>query len=413
MNPTVRFAPSPTGQLHIGGVRTALFNYAFAKKFKGSFLLRIEDTDKERSKKEYEDEILDIFKKFNLKFDKIYYQSQNKQLHTYYLDKLVEKGYAYKEDNGPYRFKVDKSVNNFEYNDLILGKIKIPSDNIEDFSIARSDKNPTFILTNVIDDHNEGITNVIRGNDHSINTVKQNLICKALKLNKIQYAHIPLIHDMSGKKLSKRFNTTNVNEYLKNGYLIDSIFNFIIKLGNNFNDVEFLNLETAIQNFEIDKTVLSPAKFDIEKLNFINQYYLKKISLDQFKIQLSESNILFIQDLKIELIYKEILSRCITLNDINLEVNKLINFFKKKEILKVNEEEITLIKKIYEVIQNLHDDHNIIKVLEGNDLFIKKIGKLMRKILVNFESKLPIDKIILFYGVGNFKERLLLYILND
>ena len=176
------------------------------------------------------------------------------------------------------------------------------------------------------------------------------------------------------------------------------------------NLVEFLNLETAIQNFEIDKTVLSPAKFDIEKLNFINQYYLKKISLDQFKIQLSESNILFIQDLKIELIYKEILSRCITLNDINLEVNKLINFFKKKEILKVNEEEITLIKKIYEVIQNLHDDHNIIKVLEGNDLFIKKIGKLMRKILVNFESKLPIDKIILFYGVGNLKERLLLYI---
>ena len=405
-----RFAPSPTGSFHMGGLRTAIYNYLFSKKNNGKFILRIEDTDKERSKKEYEDEILEIFKKFNLKYDQIYYQSHNKKIHLDYLDILIKKGYAYKEDDGPYRFKVDKSVDNFEFDDLILGKIKISSENIEDFSIARSDKNPTFILTNVIDDHNEGITNVIRGNDHSINTIKQKLICKALKLNKIQYAHIPLIHDMSGKKLSKRDNITNVKDYIKNGYLVDSIFNFIIKLGNNFNDIEFLNLETAIQNFEINKVVLSPAKFDTEKLNFINQYYLKNLSLDQFKIQLNESNNILIQNLNIELIYKEILDRCITLNDINLEINKLINFFNRKEIIEINLEEQNLIKNIYEVIQNLHDTDDVIKKLEENSLYLKDIGKTMRKILVNFESKLPIDKIILFYGIGNFRERLLLYL---
>ena len=311
-----------------------------------------------------------------------------------------------------WNFKVDKSIDHFEYNDLILGNIKIPSENIEDFSIARSNKNPTFILTNLIDDHKEGITNVIRGNDHSINTIKQNLISKALNFNKIEYAHIPLIHDMSGKKLSKRDNVTNVDDYLKNGYLVDSIFNFIVKLGNNFNDIEFLDLDIALQNFDIDKIVSSPAKFDIEKLNFINQYYLKKLDLDQFKMQISDLNKSLIENYNIELVYKEILDRCVTLNDINFEIVKLIKFYDSKEVLKIDEEEQNLIKNIYEVIQNLHNTDDVIKILEENRLNLKKIGKTIRKILVNFESKLPIDKIILFYGIGNFKERLLLY-LND
>ena len=407
-----RFAPSPTGSFHMGSLRTAIYNYLFAKKNNGNFILRIEDTDKERSKSEYEEEILNIFKKFNLKYDQISYQSHNREMHINYLDTLIKNGSAYKDEDGPYRFKVDKSIDHFEYNDLILGNIKIPSENIEDFSIARSNKNPTFILTNLIDDHKEGITNVIRGNDHSINTIKQNLISKALNFNKIEYAHIPLIHDMSGKKLSKRDNVTNVDDYLKNGYLVDSIFNFIVKLGNNFNDIEFLDLDIALQNFDIDKIVSSPAKFDIEKLNFINQYYLKKLDLDQFKMQISDLNKSLIENYNIELVYKEILDRCVTLNDINFEIVKLIKFYDSKEVLKIDEEEQNLIKNIYEVIQNLHNTDDVIKILEENRLNLKKIGKTIRKILVNFESKLPIDKIILFYGIGNFKERLLLY-LND
>ena len=394
----------------MGSLRTAIYNYLFSKKYKGKFILRIEDTDKERSKKEYEDEILKIFNVFKLDFDELNRQSSNNENHKRYLEDLLVKGFAYKEENGPYRFKVNRDKDHFEYDDLILGKVKIPSENIEDFSIARSDKNPTFILSNLADDIEDNVTHVIRGNDHSINTIKQILILNSLGLNIIKYAHIPLIHDIDGKKLSKRNNITNVEDYLEEGYLPESIFNFIIKLGNNFNDKEYLGLNEALENFELSKTVLSPAKFDLEKLNFINQYYLKEIGFNSFQENINKGNKILLEKFNIKLIYKDILDRCIKLTDINLELEKLMKFYNSKIKLEVNEEEESLIKNIYQVIQNLHENDDIIKELEKNDLFLKKIGKIIRKIMVNFESKLPIEKIILFYGIGNFKERLLLYI---
>jgi glutamyl-tRNA synthetase len=407
---TTRFAPSPTGKFHMGSLRTAIYNYLFSKKYKGKFILRIEDTDKERSKKEYEDEILKIFNVFKLDFDELNRQSSNNENHKRYLEDLLVKGFAYKEENGPYRFKVNRDKDHFEYDDIILGKVKIPSKNIEDFSIARSDKNPTFILSNLADDIEDNVTHVIRGNDHSINTIKQILILNSLGLNIIKYAHIPLIHDIDGKKLSKRNNITNVEDYLEEGYLPESIFNFIIKLGNNFNDKEYLGLNEALENFELSKTVLSPSKFDLEKLNFINQYYLKEIGFTSFQENINKGNKILLEKFNIKLIYKDILDRCIKLTDINLELEKLMKFYNSKIKLEVNEEEESLIKNIYQVIQNLHENDDVIKELEKNDLFLKKIGKMIRKIMVNFESKLPIEKIILFYGIGNFKERLLLYI---
>ena len=406
---TTRFAPSPTGKFHMGSLRTAIYNYLYSKKYKGRFILRIEDTDKERSKKEYEDEILKIFNVFKLDFDELNRQSSNNENHKRYLEDLLVKGFAYKEENGPYRFKVNRDKDHFEYDDVILGKVKIPSKNIEDFSIARSDKNPTFILSNLVDDIEDNVTHVIRGNDHSINTIKQSLILNSLGLNIIKYAHIPLIHDIDGKKLSKRNNITNVEDYLEEGYLPESIFNFIIKLGNNFNDKEYLGLNEALENFELNKTVRSPAKFDMEKLNFINQYYLKEIGFASFQENINKSNKILLEKFNIKLIYKDILDRCIKLTDINLELEKLMKFYNSKIKLEVNEEEESLIKNIYQVIQNLHENDDVIKELEKNDLFLKKIGKVIRKIMVNFESKLPIKKIILFYGIGNFKERLLLY----
>ena len=407
---TTRFAPSPTGKFHMGSLRTAIYNYLFSKKYKGRFILRIEDTDKERSKKEYEDEILKIFNVFKLDFDELNRQSSNNENHKRYLEDLLVKGFAYKEENGPYRFKVNRDKDHFEYDDVILGKVKIPSKNIEDFSIARSDKNPTFILSNLVDDIEDNVTHIIRGNDHSINTIKQILILNSLGLNIIKYAHIPLIHDIDGKKLSKRNNITNVEDYLEEGYLPESIFNFIIKLGNNFNDKEYLGLNEALENFELSKTVLSPAKFDLEKLNFINQYYLKEIGFTLFQENINKGNKILLEKFNIKLIYKDILDRCIKLTDINLELERLMKFYNSKIKLEVNEEEESLIKNIYQVIQNLHENDDVIKELEKNDLFLKKIGKMVRKIMVNFESKLPIEKIILFYGIGNFKERLLLYI---
>jgi glutamyl-tRNA synthetase len=407
-----RFAPSPTGNFHMGSLRTAIYNFLYAKKNKGKFLLRIEDTDKERSNQIYEDEILKIFDIFNLQYDKLLYQSKNLNVHQEYLEKLISTDLAYQSDDGPYKFRVKKDNDFFKYVDLILGEVKIPSNTIEDFSIARSDKTPTFILSNLIDDEFENVTNVIRGNDHTINTVKQKMLSNALNFKEIHYAHIPLIHDIEGKKLSKRDNITNVEDYLNDGYLAASIFNFIIKLGNNFNDIEYLNIDEAVKNFNLSKTVLSPAKFDIEKLNFINQYYLKELSFSDFNKYLEKDVKDQVSSFKLEPIYIDILERCHKYTEINLEVVKLYDFFKKNSVLEIDKNEKDLIKKIHTIINNLHDNDNTVSILEKNGLPLKKIGKIIRKITVNFESKIPIEKIFIFFGIENIKERLLLYI-ND
>ncbi len=405
-----RFAPSPTGNFHMGSLRTAIYNFLFARKNKGKFLLRIEDTDKERSKKIYEDEILKIFEIFKLQYDNLSYQSKNLSIHQEYLEKLMSNDMAYRSEDGPYKFRVNRDNEFFEYDDLILGTIKVPSNTIEDFSIARSDKSPTFILSNLVDDNLENVTNVIRGNDHTTNSIKQIMISDALNFKDIKYAHIPLIHDINGKKLSKRNNITNVNDYLSEGYLSDSIFNFIIKLGNNFNDIEYLDIEDAIKNFNLSKVVLSPAKFDIEKLDFINRHYLNKLSFIEFNNFLEKDIEKQVSNFQLELVFQDILERCDKYTDINIEVLKLLNFFEKNIVLKIDENEKDLIKKIYSIISNLHDNDNPVLVLEKNDLPLKKIGKIVRKITVNFESKIPIEKIILFFGVEKLKEKLLLYI---
>ena len=190
----------------------------------------------------------------------------------------------------------------------------------------------------------------------------------------------------------------------------ESIFNFIIKLGNNFNDLEYLNIQDAINNFEISKVVMSPAKFDIQKLEFINQYYLNQLSFEDFKLHINSKNLKDTENYNLDVIYKDILSRITTTKKINEEITNLINFFHKKQTIDIDNNEKDLIQKIYKAIHNLHNEDDLLKTLEKNDLFLKKIGKTIRKILVNFESKLPIDKIIFFYGISNFKERLLLYL---
>ena len=370
------------------------------------------DVVEERSKKVYEEEILKIFNIFKLQYDKLSYQSKNLSIHQEYLEKLMSNDMAYRSEDGPYKFRVNRDNEFFEYDDLILGTIKVPSNTIEDFSIARSDKSPTFILSNLIDDHLENVTNVIRGNDHTTNSIKQIMISDALNFKDIKYAHIPLIHDINGKKLSKRNNITNVNDYLSKGYLSDSIFNFIIKLGNNFNDIEYLDIEDAIDNFNLSKVVLSPAKFDIEKLNFINRHYLNKLSFIEFKNFLEKDIEKQVSNFQLELVFQDILERCNKYTDINIEVSKLLNFFEKNIVLEIDENEKALIKKIYSIIKSLHDADNAVLMLEENDLPLKKIGKIIRKITVNFESKIPIEKIILFFGIEKVKEKLLLY-LND
>ena len=393
-----RFAPSPTGNFHIGSLRTAIYNYLYAKKNHGKFILRIEDTDKERSKKEYEDEIIKVFELFELQYDDLKYQSINKDNHIKYLEKLIAMGLVYKSDEGPYKFQVKRDVNHFEYNDVILGNIKIPNENIENFSVARSDMTPTFILSNIIDDHTQNITNVIRGNDHSINTIKQIMLTQALSLKPITYAHIPLIHDMSGKKLSKRDNITNVLTYLEKGYQKEALFNFIIKLGNSFNEIEYLNNSESVNNFEIEKTVLSPAKFNLDKLNFYNNYYLQKISYDSFIDCVELKNKKKVEPFNLKEIYLDILKRSHNYEDINLEIENLIKN-SQGEKTSLSEGELIILKDIYACVKDALTFDEFIKSLEEKELSFKKTGKIFRNIIVNFQSKLPIDSIIKFFGI--------------
>jgi glutamyl/glutaminyl-tRNA synthetase len=203
---------------------------------------------------------------------------------------------------------------------------------------------------------------------------------------------------MSGKKLSKRDNITNVLTYLEKGYQKEALFNFIIKLGNSFNEIEYLNNSESINNFEIEKTVLSPAKFNLDKLKFYNNYYLQKISYDSFINCINEKIKKKIEPFNLKEIYADILKRSNNYEDINLEIENLIKNYHNNNTT-LNENELMILKNIYECVKGVLTFDEFIKSLEEKELSFKKTGKIFRNIIVNFHSKLPIDSIIKFFGI--------------
>jgi len=311
-----RFAPSPTGPLHIGGVRTALFNWLFSKNNKGKFYLRIEDTDKERSKIEYKNQIIKSLKWIGLDYDdKEYIQSQNINKHSEVANKLLEKGFAYRcycseKEIEEQKEKAKKAKMHFVYNrkwrdpkgidipkdvepvvrfkskisgnsiikDLVQDEINISNSTIEDFIILRKDGSPTYQLSAVVDDHEMKITHVIRGDDHKINTFKQKQIYEAMKWNIPKFAHIPLIHSNEGKKLSKRDNTSTVSDYIKIGILPEALRNYLLRLGWSHKDKEIFNLEESIKYFNLSGVGKSPSKLDMDRILSINEYYIKNFN---------------------------------------------------------------------------------------------------------------------------------------
>ena len=305
----VRFAPSPTGPLHIGGARTALFNWLFAKNHRGKCLLRIEDTDKERSKKEYEKQILDTLDWLGINSDeKPFNQSLNLKKHVEIAETLLKNNSAYKcyctteeleqekkkfkEKNLPYiysrkcrdreetkrpfiiRFKSNE-IGSEELDDLVQGKITISNSTIEDFVIIRTDGTPTYQLSASVDDFLMNITHVIRGDDHKINTFKQTQIFKAMKWPVPRYAHIPLIHSKEGKKLSKRDGAATVEDYEKIGILPESLRNYLLRLGWSYKDKEIFSLEESIKLFNLEGVGKSPSKLDMDRILSINETYMK------------------------------------------------------------------------------------------------------------------------------------------
>ncbi len=327
----VRFAPSPTGYLHVGGARTALFNWLYVKNKKGKFLLRIEDTDFQRSSKEMSKEILESMRWLGLDWDEgPYYQSDRLNIYREYADKLMEEGKAYRcfcsneeleqrretalakgEKSWKYdrkclsltekeiqeklknkipfvvRFKVPAGKTFFD--DMIHKKIEVDNDSIEDFVLLKSDKTPTYHLSVVIDDFLMGITTIIRGDDHLSNTPKQILLYKALNFPIPSFAHLPLIMGPDKQKLSKRHGGTAVLEYKRKGYLPLALINFLAKLSwNPGEDKPFFEKEELVRRFNIKRTSKNNPVFDIKKLDFINSKIISSMESEDILATMEE-----------------------------------------------------------------------------------------------------------------------------
>jgi len=314
-NPAVvtRFAPSPTGFLHIGGARTALFNWLFAKHHGGKFLLRIEDTDKARSTKEAIDAILDGMNWLALDWDgHEYYQSQFWSRHAEIAHKMLDRGHAYRcymtqeelteqreaaqrdrrpfRINSPWRDATDeqdgkpfvvrlKAPRDGEtvIDDRVQGRVTVQNVELDDFVLLRSDGTPTYMLAVVVDDHDMGVTHVIRGDDHLNNAFRQLAIIRAMGWPEPVYAHVPLIHGQDGAKLSKRHGALGVDSYRDElGFLPEAVSNYLLRLGWGHGDDEIISREQAIEWFDLDHVGKSPSRFDFKKLENLNGHYLRE-----------------------------------------------------------------------------------------------------------------------------------------
>jgi glutamyl-tRNA synthetase len=281
----VRFAPSPTGLLHIGSVRTALYNYLYARKNNAKLILRFEDTDIVRSKKEFEKNILEGLGWLGITFDETYYQSNRTKLYTKHIQNLIGSGKAYvsKEDSGEresvIRFKNPKREVSFD--DEIRGRVTFDTTELKDFVIAKSETEPLYHLAVVIDDFEMGVTHVIRGEDHISNTPRQVLILEALDAPRPSYAHIPMILAPDRSKMSKRHGTVAITEYRNQGFLPQAVLNYLALLGwNPGGEQEIFTLSELINLFDLSRVHKSGAIFSKEKMKWFNSEHLKRLPLE-------------------------------------------------------------------------------------------------------------------------------------
>ena len=392
MKIVTRFAPSPTGYLHIGGARTAIFNYLFAKKHNGKYLVRIEDTDTKRSTNEAVDAIHDGLNWLGVNSsEQIIYQSKNLESHVKVAYELLEKGFAYKcflnpeelndlriksRENGipiksPWRDNKSTSKNKefvirlkmpltgkTTINDYVQGKVSVKNEVLDDMIILRSDKTPTYMLSSVVDDKEMGITHIIRGDDHFNNAFRQIQIINFLNWDKPFYAHIPLIHGTDGSKLSKRHGATNLIDYHNMGYTSEAMFSYLLQLGWTSRDDDDYEFNKAVNLFALENINKSPAKFDVKKLNNINSRYLKNMDTNN--------------------IYKLIIERFELILNIHQE-RRLKSLL--PELLKRVDVYVDLKDDFEWIIEDnfLCKDENKLKQLKENNLMINEIGDLLKK----------------------------------
>jgi len=353
----LRIAPSPTGQLHIGNARTALFNWLYAKANNGTFLVRIDDTDTERSTKEYENDIISNLRWLGLDWDEgvevggphgEYRQSLRFDRYQEVAEVLLSQGKAY-EDQGAIRFKVPEN-GSVQFKDLVRGEMSFNLTDVEDFVILRSDKSPTYHLASTLDDIDYGITIIARGEDILSSTPKHMLLMQALDADLPEFCHLPLLFGPDGKKLSKRHGDTSVLAFKEKGILKDAMINYLCLLGwSPGDDLEKFNLETAIEKFDLHDVLPNSAIFDDKKLLWLNGLYIRSESNEDFsteaieKITHSLQREIFEDELKrIKLIFPAVQERIETLNDIKEQIKFLLDepfMVNDEDWLSVNSEE--------------------------------------------------------------------------
>ena len=451
-----RFAPSPTGPLHIGGIRTALFNWLFSKNQKGIFHLRIEDTDKERSKEEYKKQIIQSLKWIGIQADEEeYIQSTKIKKHVEIVNKLLDKGFAYKcycteleieeekkrakQKKLPYiynrkcrdikdvpknidpviRFK-SKIEGSSTLNDLVQGKVNIENATIEDFIILRKDGTPTYNLSAAADDKEMAITHIIRGDDHKMNTFKQMQIFQSMGWDLPTYVHIPLIHTSDGKKLSKRDKASTLDDYKKIGIMADALRNYLLRLGWSFKDKEIFTLDESIKHFNIEGIGKSPSKLDMSRILSMNEHYIKNMNendLFDHLIKYCESYKDKI-DNKGEKIKKSLIflkNKAKTLEDIFNNAQYLI-----KDKIQISSEDIKLLDNLsktilkdflkeFEKLSNINKE-NLEKIInnliKSNKTNFKGVGQPLRIALVGSKFGPGIYDIILSLDKNDVIQRL-------
>ena len=454
-----RFAPSPTGPLHIGGVRTALFNWLYSKNKGGLFYLRIEDTDKERSKDEYKDQIIKSLKWIGVENDgDEYIQSKKINDHIKVANELLKNGHAYKcycssdeieeqkkrakQKKIPYIYdrkwrdqsesEVPKDVKptiRFKskidgtsiLKDLVQGDVEIENNTIEDFIILRNDGTPTYNLSASVDDHQMNITHIIRGDDHKINTFKQMQIYLAMKWDLPSFAHIPLIHTTEGKKLSKRDKASTLDDYSTIGIMPDALRNYLLRLGWSYKDKEIFTKEESIKYFNLEGIGKSPSKLDMSRILSMNEHYIKNIDENNLYNQLSiycENYKNKIPNDKSEKIKKSLnflKNKAKTLEDIYNNATYIINdkvSFKEEDLKLIDDNARKIISEFTNNISKLdtfkRDNLEAIveNLIKSNNTNFKGVGQPLRIILTGSRFGPGIYDIIISLGKEEVQKRL-------
>ena len=434
-----RFAPSPTGMLHIGGMRTAIFNWLYAKKHCGNFYLRIEDTDKERSYIKYLNSIKLALNWLGLYYNKkIIYQSNNIEKHLKAIEKLIIQRKAYycyatqneiqdfkkkypgkkfiskwresitfnkKKSSGVVRLKIENSGSTI-LDDKVLGKIEINNSRINDIVLLRSNNTPTYHISCVLDDYDVGITHVIRGNDHITNTFIQLQILKALNLKAPIFAHIPLIHNSNDNKISKRDGNLGIGQYNRLGYLSKAVLNYLLQLGWSYGDKEIISIEKAIEIFNFKNLNKSSSKFNVNKLKFINRQYIKNLDNQRIFQELVKK----ISKKTISCKYLTMIRKSIflvkfrgdTMNDLTNLVLIFISYVnpidKESKIVISSKKSLQLLKKIFHILKDQIEwkseviKENCCNFGQQLNISLPQIMKLLRACVLGTFKSPPIYK---------------------